>query len=185
MLCILFPLFLFSFILKYSTRFTETEISSRFNVLYSQYDISKEYYFSGILLFIIRRLIFGVSILILGQSPYIQISINSACCAGIILSYICYNPFKTRKDRYIEIFAETCIFISMNCLVVSMFNIANPDAIDWVLVIALYGSILIPSIVNLILVIRDLYLRCKGNKDTEPIPYSEQSTLPKEKLTSP
>lgn len=155
-----------SFILKYSSRFEENEFFTKFSVLYSQCDLDKEYFFTAILLFAIRRLLFSISILILGSSPYIQVSINSACSASILLSYIFNNPFKKRKDRYIEIFIETCIFISLSCLAISIFDLINRDVLDWVMVVVLYGSILLPTLVNLFLLVRKLYNKCRNRGKT-------------------
>jgi hypothetical protein len=110
--------------------------------------------------FILRRIILAISILFLGQSPYIQISINSVSSFSILIFYISYKPYKESKERFLAIFNEGCFFIVTTSIYILLKEDLSDIAlhsIDWSISGVLYVSVFIPFLVDLFDLLKALY----------------------------
>ncbi len=90
--------------------------------------------------------------------------LNSSSSLSILLFQILYKPYDIKRDNYINIFVEGCIFTTLSLLVflVSPRTIGDLyEVIEWSMILAIYSSIAIPVSINLIMMIIKLIMKLK------------------------
>lgn len=105
-------------------------------------------------LMMIRRLVYGVNIVYLYDSPFIQVAINSTISCAYVHFLIVYKPYKTKWDNMMNLFIEGNIFLILT--LIGVFIHQNlPSEIYQItevsLVVLLYMSTSVVTIINFIL----------------------------------
>ncbi len=123
---------------------------------------------------LIRRLVYGINMIIFYHSPYIQVVINSSISFSTFIFMILYQPYKKRLDNILNIYIEFntfCILSAIGAFIYEdlpsyLYNISVEIAI-----IMIYLIIILPAIVNITISIQNfiLWLR-RRNKVTTTLP---------------
>jgi hypothetical protein len=100
----------------------------------------------------------------LHKSSYIQVILNSSSSLSILLYQILHKPWALKRENYINIIIEGCIFITLSLLVflISPSTIVDLyEVIEWSMILAIYSSIAIPVSINLIMTIIKIIMKLK------------------------
>ena len=102
------PIYFYLTISKYKGKLTQPNIHERYNYMYQ--DLKHRYPLSLFhVVYMIRRLAFGLFAVLLQQYPYIQIALNLMTSLVYTQFLFYYRPFNTRKLNLKECFNEVCI----------------------------------------------------------------------------
>jgi hypothetical protein len=118
--------------------------------------------FNNILL--IRRIVYGINMIVLYYSPFMQVVINSSFSFTICHYILIFKPFKTRLDNIMNFYIEFLTFLILSIIGAFIRQDLSSDLYalaDWSLVVLIYSIIIVPAIVNLIISIKDLILYFK------------------------
>ncbi len=149
-------------------------LTSKIEVLYDNLKTESIEYILLHVLLIIRRIVYGVNIILFYASPFIQVVINSS------LSFACFHyisllkPFKTQIDNIMSIYIEFITFLILSIIAAFIKEDLSSDLhkiADWCLVILIYSSIMVPALFNLVISIKDLIIYFKttsGQNMREP-----------------
>jgi hypothetical protein len=118
----------------------------------------------------IRRLVYGVNMIFLHDSPYIQVILNSSISWSNLLYLVIYRPYQTKIMNFTNISQELNIFVIFSMLGMALIPGISGilyDLIDWALTIMLYVSISLPVCINLLVIIRTWMLGIKCNNKAQ------------------
>ena len=126
-----------NFYLSWGTLFYEFNCSSNFNPSLT-YPV-----------FILRRMLLSMSLVLLGDLPYIQAGINAALSIGYTVFLFKVTPYKEAKTQLASASAE--VVVSLVFLLVTYFLQTNFRGIDWLVEICIVcstvGAIVFQSLV--------------------------------------
>ena len=160
------PIALFLFYLKNIETIKANNLP-KYEILYSHIKTENIDFLLLNILNMIRRIVFGINIVLLYSSPYIQVMINSCFSFAICYFIIFYNPFKTSFDHRMNIFLEVNIFLIQCILGTFIYEDMSTDLYeiaDWSIVVLLYMSILVQALANIVYTVAELTLKCRKRK---------------------
>ena len=127
----------------------------------------------------IRRLVYGVSLILLYSSPYIQVIVNSSFSCGICYFIFILKPYKSKLDYAMNLYIEIVVFLILSIIGAFIYEDLPTqlyDMTEWSLIVLIYGSIMIPALVNLISSIKDRLAFIKARYYRAPV--TEEKTTP-------
>ncbi len=119
----------------------------------------------------IRRLVYGVSLILLFSSPYIQVIVNSSFSYGICYFIFTLNPYKSKLDYAMNLYIEIAVFLILSIIGAFIYEDLPThlyDMTEWSLIVLICCSIMIPALVNLILSIKDSLVYIKSRHYRAP-----------------
>jgi hypothetical protein len=164
LICFYTPIKYFLYTIKHHNEIKTDICSYQFEALYSSLRRSDIDYLMLNTILHIRNLIYAINMIFLHKSSYIQVILNSNFSLSILLYQIIYKPYAIKRDNYINIFVEGCIFTTLSLLVflISPSTIGDLyEAIEWSMILAIYSSIAIPVSINVIMTIIKLITKLK------------------------
>jgi hypothetical protein len=122
-------------------------------------------------LLLIRRIVYGINMILFYSSPFIQVVINSSFSFTICHYILLFKPFKTRLDNIMNFYIEFLTFLILSIIGAFIKEDLSSDLYelaDWSLVVLIYSIIMVPASVNLIISIKDLilYFKTRSQRST-------------------
>jgi len=150
------PFVLFGFCKKYRDWITNLTDESNFHLSWGTlfYEFGCSSNFNPSLtypVFILRRMLLSISLVLLGDLPYIQAGINAALAIGYTVFLFKVTPYKEAKTQLASTSAE--VVISLVFLLVIYFLQTDSRSIDWLVEISVIcstvGAIVFQSLVTI------------------------------------
>jgi hypothetical protein len=149
------PIIAFMVILDYSNQIHTPDFISNFNTLYEEFGTD---IYSSIfnVIFLIRRFIYAVCLILLSSSPYFQLLINSLSAFIPFIYIIVYRPYKERADNILNGITEGFTFLQMTLMFILLGDLSENQEfyLDWFIVLCLYASFLIPVAFQTVMTIK-------------------------------
>ena len=101
------------------------------------------------------------------SSPYIQVVINSSFAIAISYYIFIFNPYKAKLDNAMNLYTEFNTFLCLTIIGAFLNEDLSSnlrDVAEWAFVIFLYMSILVPALVNILFLIKNILSKLKSNK---------------------
>ncbi len=109
----------------------------------------------------IRRIAYGVSMILLYPSPYIQVVINSIFSFSICFFIIIYKPYISKLDNILSLYIEVITFLILS-LIGAYIKQDLPNNLyemfEMIIVILIYMTIAIPAFISAIILVKDIIL---------------------------
>jgi hypothetical protein len=139
-------------------------LGTKYKVLYENLSINHVNHLLLNILMMIRRIVYGVNMIILYPSPYIQVTINSIFSFSICFFIIIYKPYRYKLDKFMNLYVELNSFLILTIIGAYIkedlpYNIH--ESCELIILVLIYMSITIPALVNAFILLKDiiLYLR--------------------------
>ena len=119
---------------------------------------------------IIRRIIFGMSLVLLYCSPYIQVILNSISSYAICFFIIYNKPYQSKLDTIMNLYIEVNTFLILSILGALIYEDLPTilyNTIEWILVVLIYMSVMVPALVNLLLLIYKIIMKIRSQNNHE------------------
>jgi hypothetical protein len=157
----LYPILLFIYLVKNFEKIKNKDLSPKFSILYEHLNTENIENLLAPIIDILRRLLYGVNMILFYSSPYIQVVINSVSSFVVFHYYFVYRPCSKKFDNIMNLYTEINNFLTLSFIGAfiseDLPNNMNYVA-EWSVIILIYLSIMGPTMINLILSIRDLTL---------------------------
>ena len=114
---------------------------------------------------LIRRIVYGINVILFHSSPFIQVVINSSFSFTICYYILIFKPYKTRLDNIMNVYIELItfwIFSIIGAFIKEDLSRDLYDLAEWSLIILIYSIIMIPALVNISISIKDLIIFTKS-----------------------
>lgn len=117
----------------------------------------------------IRRLVYGVNMILLYSSPYIQVVVNSSFSFAICYFIFIFKPYKTKLHNIMNLYIETINFLILSIIGTFIHKGLSSNlysSAEWSVIILIYASITGPALVNIIISMKDFafWLRERNRK---------------------
>jgi hypothetical protein len=113
------------------------------------------------ILMIIRRIVYGVSMILLYPSPYIQVVINSIFSFSICFFIIIYKPYISKLDNFMSLYIEVITFLILS-LIGAYIKEDLPNNLyemfEMIIIILIYMTIAIPACISAIILVKYIVL---------------------------
>jgi hypothetical protein len=139
----------------------DNTLISKFSVLYENLKTDKIEYLLVNILLLLRRIVYGVNMILFYSSPFIQVVINSSFSFTICYYILIFKPYKTRLDNIMNVYIELItfwIFSIIGAFIKEDLSRDLYDLAEWSLIILIYSIIMIPALVNISISIKDLII---------------------------
>lgn len=156
------PIKLFLFYLKYYESIRDNKIEAKYEILYINIKTDKIEYLLLNILLILRSIVYGVNMIVLYSSPYSQVVINSSFSFSIFYFIFIFKPFKNRLDNMMNLYIEFNTFLILSLMGAYIYEDLSDilyGLAEWALVILIYMSIIMPTLVNTIILIKNFILK--------------------------
>jgi hypothetical protein len=173
MLLLISPIILFLYYLRNLEKIQSNTADTKYKILFQ--DLKSDSIDSLLLKIIqmLRKHLYGINLIFLYDSAYIQVIINSIFSFCILHYLIYYKPYTNRKDLLINIFIEGNTFLILSLIGAYLKDKMNDiiyKMIEICISILLYGILIVPTAINLVLDIRAIVIkykdRCMNNRQT-------------------
>lgn len=156
---------LFLYLIRNFENIRDNGANPKFSILYENFknDMIERLFVN--LLEILRRLVYGVNLILLYPTPYIQVILNSSFSFAICYFIFILKPYKSKIDHIMNLYIEFVIFLILSIIGAFIYEDLPTqlyDITEWSLVVLIYSSIMIPALVNLIISGKDLVLFIKA-----------------------
>jgi hypothetical protein len=97
-----------------------------------------------------------MSLVLLYSSPYIQVILNSISSYAICFFIIYNKPYQSKLDTIMNLYIEVNTFLILSILGALIYEDLPTilyNTIEWILVVLIYMSVMVPALVNLLLII--------------------------------
>jgi hypothetical protein len=161
----------FLYLIRNYEKIKDNTLASKFSVLYENLKTDKIQYLLYNIVLLIRRIVYGINVILFHSSPFIQVVINSSFSFTIYHYILIFKPYKTRLDNimnfYIE-FITFCIFSIIGAFIKEDLSGDSYNIAEWSLIILIYSSIVLPAVVNIVISIKDLIIYFKERSKPQP-----------------
>jgi hypothetical protein len=136
----------------------DNSANPKFSILFQNLKVDK---IEGVyihILEILRRLLYGINMILLYPSPYIQVILNSSFSFAICYFILLYKPYKTKLDNIMSFYTEFTTFLILSVIgafIDEDLSRTLYDLADWSLFLMIILSIMIPAVVNLFVSIKN------------------------------
>ncbi len=113
---------------------------------------------------ITRRIIFGVSVILLYPSPYIKIILNSISSCAIWYFILFFKPYQSKLDNRMNSYIEVNTFLILSVIGAFIHEdlpTSLYDTIEWILVFLIYMIVMVPTLVNIVLLIHNIIMKIR------------------------
>jgi hypothetical protein len=113
---------------------------------------------------ITRRIIFGVSVVLLSSSPYILVIINSISSLTIWYFILFFKPYQSKLDNRMNLYIEVNTFLILSVIGAFIYEdlpTSLYDTIEWTLVVLIYMIVMVPTLVNIVLLIHNIIMKTR------------------------
>lgn len=153
----------------------DTEFESAFSILYENLKVDNIEHLLLKIIDLIRRLVFGISMVIFYKSPYMQVVVNSSISSSICMFMILYKPYKTKLDNMMNFYIEFntfCILSSFGAFIYEDLPRDLYSVTEVIVIILIYLIIMIPAIVDIGIFIKKfiLYIKRRNERQITAIP---------------
>lgn len=134
---------------------------TKYKVLYENLDTNNLNNLLLNILIIIRRIVYGVNMIFLYPSPYIQVAINSIFSFSICFFIIIYRPYRYKLDNFMNLYIELITFMILTLIGAYIkedlpYNLHEMS--ELIIIILIYMSITIPALLSAIILLKDIIL---------------------------
>lgn len=160
------PVFVFFFLRKSKKKLKDKRFKMRFLSMYTALNIKKKYFMVVTPLFLVRRLIYALTIVFMNDYPVLQIAINLNFSLCYLIFLIKHMPMNKKYLNYLEIMNEcTLMIVFYECMAFTEFvsEAVTRYNIGWSFVMFTGGNLT----VALVALIHKLYT--KGKKTIKEI----------------
>ncbi len=139
----------------------DNTLISKFSLLYENLKTDEIEHLLYNIVLLLRRIVYGVNMILFYSSPFIQVVINSSFSFTICYYILISRPYKTRLDNIMNFYIELItfwIFSIIGAFIKEDLSRDLYDLAEWSLIILIYSSIMIPALVNISISIKDLII---------------------------
>jgi len=168
MLLILFPIKIALHLINNYEKIKDGTYITKYSIIYESLKADQLEILNLNAIMIIRRIIFGVSVILLSYSPYTQVIINSISSYTICFLIIYYKPYQSKVDNIMNLYIEVNTFLILTVIVAFIYEDLPEslyDTIEWILVILIYMSIIVPALVNISILIYKIIRKIRQSKN--------------------
>jgi hypothetical protein len=162
---VLSPIKLTLFYIRNYDKIKDGTFSTKYSILHESLKTDQlEILLLSVIIIIIRRIIFGVSVILLHSSPYIQIMLNSIASYAIFIFTLYFKHYKINFDSIMNLYIELNTFLILSAVGAFIYEDLPTylyDMMEWTLVVLIYMSIMVPALLNIAALIYRIILKCR------------------------
>ncbi len=136
-------------------------MNSKLSILYQNLKAENTERLLLSILQIVRRLVYGINMILFHPSPYIQVVINSSFSCSLCYFIILNQPFKKKLDNIMNIYIEFITFCTFSILGAFIYEELHSylyNIAEWSLIILIYLSIMGPALLSIIISCKDFVI---------------------------